>query len=380
MFKTFPDFKSIKTFDSYNKNTVSKTIGWAAIESKLPHSWLISEGESVVIAFICCGGSEHFDINPCKILEWKSEKSLYHISPVNCKQTIKTKEAKEELDPSGKSSLDIGIICAQNPQTGMVGIAPRCQILPINVANEKGEVSKIAFEEAMNYCIQQKPDIVITNLYSTEYNKAIDDKILALKNQNIPFICSAGLFDESEIFFPASSKHAITTVTYSKDGDLLNYKPTSLAPNPVASTFKENTYCEYSSLSTSCPFIASIISLLVSKNKKVIKICGLSQINKTEDIIKILISSGFEDLKFGADNEQSYGIIDIENFLNNYKSKKEEKLQEEEEEEVPEEAPEEVVEEALEEAVEEQEEEELAQPIKKESWFKKVLKKINIFK
>jgi len=374
MFKTFPDFKSIKTFEKYDQNTVSKTIGWSAIESKLPHSWLISEGESVSIAFICHGGSDHFDINPCKILEWKSDKSLYYINPVNCIQTIKTKEADSDIDNSGKSSLDIGIICSQNPQTGMVGIAPRAQILPINVAKENGEVSESSFIEAMDYCIQKKPDIVITNLYSTQFSQAIDDKILRLKNENIPFICSAGMFDESEIFFPASSKHAITTGTYNKEGDLINYKPTSSAPSPVASTFKDNSYCEYSSLSTSCPFITSIISLLLAKNKKVIKICGQSQIKKTEDIINVLINSGFEDLKFGAEGEETFGIVNIENFLNNINTNKLKKIKQEEKEEREQEKEQ-----------EQEQEQELSRDKPEEvnkikSWFKKIFKKVNVFK
>jgi len=358
MFDLFPDFKIISKLNKYSKNTVSRTIGWTAIESNLPDSWLVSEGESVEIAFICLGETDHFDINPSKILEWRANKSLYHINPINCKSSILTSPNLNPIDKTGGSTIDMGIINSQNPQTGMVGISPRAQIQPICIGNEVIGNTENEFLKALDECIKIKPDIVFTNLYSKQFSGNIDLKIKTLYDMNIPFVCSAGSISEKNTNFPASSNYSICTGTFDPEDNLVNIKDNGLKPNTVTSTFIDNTYCSYESLSTSAAFITSILALVISKNKKMIKICGNSNFTTVPGMISFIQSSGFKNLKFGPKNDYHYGIIDIDKELENAKHKLEENKLEPVEEKTFKKEPKKV----------------------KTPWYKKLLTKINLFK
>lgn len=336
MFSRPSDINITQNIEQYTKNTVKKTIGWSAIQSKLPHSWLTSEGESVTIALICTGEVNHFDINPCSILEWKSEKSLYYVSPVNVKKAIDINGCSNE---DGLATLDCGIICAQNSQTGMVGIAPRCQIQPISVGIDPNNIKDEDFARGLNKCLEVDVDIVISNITSDTFNEGVENQLKLLKEKNIPFLCCAGSFDESKISYPASSKYSLACGTFDSNNNLVNYKGNEVSSQSVTSTFTNNKYVAYSSLSISIPFMASILALLIAKNKKFIKICGESEFNTIDEMLQILKNSGFEDLKFGDRGQDHYGFIDPDEYL--IKIQEEQRVEEEPQEEAKEEVEEE---------------------------------------
>jgi hypothetical protein len=82
--------------------------------------------------------------------------------------------------------------------------------------------------------------------------------------------------------------------------------------------------------------MASILTLLIAKNKKFIKICGESEFNTIDEMLQILKNSGFEDLKFGDRGQDHYGFIDPDEYL--IKVQKEQRVEEEPQEEPQEEA------------------------------------------
>lgn len=317
MFSSHKDINFTKNLKNYDKHTVAKTVGWNIIESDLPHAWLISEGESVNINYICTGTAEHFDINPCKILEWKSSQSLSYVSPVNVSEPIIINPSLNPEDYIGTSTMDYGIICAQNPVSGMVGIAPRCKIKPIIVGNSGSSVDADSFLKALVECIANPPDLIFTNLECSEHLPGIDQQILRLKNMGVPFVCNAGLFSESEISFPSFSDHTISACTYDNEGNLINYEPNNLSFPKEISCHLNNSYVEYQGSSIATSIITSVLTLLISKNKKLIKISGLSEYSNVDEMIEILKNYSNDKNAFGANGSHSYGILDVNEFISN---------------------------------------------------------------
>ena len=343
MFSSHKDINVTRKLQNYDKNTVTKTVGWNIIESNLPHAWLISEGESVNINYICNGTADHFDINPCKILEWKSSQSLSYISPVNVSEPVILDPSLNPEDFIGTSTMDYGIVCAQNPVSGMVGIAPRCKIKPIVVGNSGANVTPDLFTKALVECIANPPDIIFTNLECGEYSPSIDQQILRLKDMGVPFVCNASLFSESEVSFPSFSDHTISACTYNEEGVLINYKPNNLSFPKEVSCHLNNSYVEYESSSIATPIITSVLALLIAKNKKLIKISGLSEYSSVDEMIEILNNFANDKKAFGAEGSHCYGILDVHDFLSNIAKTKENQTEQQQQQQQEEEKEEEVL-------------------------------------
>ena len=128
---SLPEFKIEKTFSKYSKETVKQTVGWGLIESKIPQSWIMSEGEGITVAVIDTGHPIHEDINPEQIMEWKGDRKIAAIKPFNASEGKNFIDYEDIYDKNGHQTHCTGIICAQNNELGMVGIAPKAKCISI---------------------------------------------------------------------------------------------------------------------------------------------------------------------------------------------------------------------------------------------------------
>lgn len=78
-----------------------------------------------------------------------------------------------------------------------------------------------------------------------------------------------------------------------------------------------NSYVEYQGSSIATSIITSVLTLLISKNKKLIKISGLSEYSNVDEMIEILKNYSNDKNAFGANGSHSYGILDVNEFISN---------------------------------------------------------------
>ena len=92
------------------------------------------------------------------------------------------------LDENGHQTHCTGIICAKDNQIGVVGVAPESKCISVKALGKKWERLIPAVEQALDYAIQEKPDVVSMSLGSSSPVQAVHDKIKTLYSMDIPVV------------------------------------------------------------------------------------------------------------------------------------------------------------------------------------------------
>lgn len=163
--------------------------------------------------------------------------------------------------------------------------------------------------------------MIFTNLECEDYHSGIDAQIKRLKDMGIPFVCNASSFNETKSSYPSFSDHTISACTYNEEGELINYTPNNLEFPSEVSASLNNKYVSYKSSTIATSIITSVITLLISKNKKLIKIAGVSEYSNVDEMLEQLNSFSSPLNSFGAEGSHSYGILDVNKFLSNQTEK-----------------------------------------------------------
>lgn len=59
-----------------------------------------------------------------------------------------------------------GIICASNNEFGVVGVAPKCKVIPIKVLDDNGNGDLITVANGIKWAIEQNVDFITLSLGS----------------------------------------------------------------------------------------------------------------------------------------------------------------------------------------------------------------------
>jgi len=185
-----------------------------------------------------------------------------------------------------------GIVGARQNGFGVIGVAPKCNIVTLKVLRQDGSGSTDNVNNALRYCINElKPDIISMSLGSSESDSEMHDLIKQLHDLNIPVFAAAGNDGfGNPINFPGAYPEVICVGAIDEDGNAASFESTGpememVAPGvDIYSTYGVNNYALLSGSSMSCPFAAGVCALLLAKHHKQEEETGFNDCKTVEQI------------------------------------------------------------------------------------------------
>lgn len=293
--------------DVYSLQEVKQAAGWQLLKFNLPDKWRLSQGEGVKIAVIDTGCDlDHPDLKN-NILQGKNF----------------VERKKDPIDGNSHGTHVTGIICAENNEVGIIGVAPKSKIIPIKALNNQGNGNPKDVEEAIYWAADQGADLITMSLGAPNKMEPIRKAILYARSKKCVTFCAAGNAGKThEIFYPANYPETIGIGAVDEKFERASFSCTGsdldfLAPGvKIFSTVPDNWYAYMSGTSMSNPFAVGCAALLLSyvrNNKLDIK---LENDEDYRNLLKMHTIS-LKDPQFSKNKFfEGFGIIDPSHFEN----------------------------------------------------------------
>lgn len=273
----------------------------------VPSSWLESQGEGVVVAVIDSG----CDVNHIDLIG--------NLLPgKNFLNHIYDPEGIQMVDDNGHGTFVTGIVCAKHNGIGTHGVAPKAAVRPYKVLDQFGAGSYKNIIAGMHRAIEDNVDVINLSLYMPDDVPQMREVVRLAYSRNIPVVCAAGNFGRDQtggdVVFPAVYPETIAVgaidieqqkADFSNIGVNLDF----VAPGvSIRSTFPGNEYRTSSGTSFSCPWIAGVIALMISKHRRY---GGRTPVDTVEQIREHLQWASVDMGDEGKDIKYGFGIIDV---------------------------------------------------------------------
>lgn len=293
--------------DIFSLQEAKQAAGWQLSKFNLQDKWKISQGEGVKIAVIDTG---------CDLSHQDLKNNL-----LQGKNFIN--KNKDPIDDNGHGTHVCGIICAENNDVGIIGIAPKSKIMPIKSLDKNGQGSPEQLEKAIVWAADQGADIITMSLGSPNKIESVHKAILYALSKKCVTFCAAGNAGKTrEIYYPANYPETIgigaidenfERAPFSCTGDDLDF----LAPGvKIFSTVPDNWYAYMSGTSMSNPFAVGCAALFLSYVRNNDLNIKLENDKDYREILKkntiSLTNPEFAKNKFF----EGFGIINPSNFEN----------------------------------------------------------------
>ncbi|THE09755.1 serine protease [Bacillus timonensis] len=241
---------------------------------KAPSIWdESSQGEGIVIAVIDTGiDSSHPDLKD-RIIAGRNFTTDYQGDP----------DIFE--DNNGHGTHVSGTIAASLNNEGVVGIAPKAQLLSLKALTGQGAGNYDWIIDAIHYAVQwQGPNnervrVISMSLGGPEDVPELHKAIQQAVNQNVSVVVAAGNEGDSkeetfEYAYPGAYNEVISVGAVNIDLELAPFSNTNteidlVAPGvDVVSTYPDNKYAQLTGTSMAAPHVAGAIALLINVSEK----------------------------------------------------------------------------------------------------------------
>lgn len=216
-----------------------------------------------------------------------------------------------------------GIIAAANNEVGIVGVAPKANIIPIKSLDKDGNGDLKTVSEGIYAAIEMGADIISMSLGSPVPLPQVHRAIKEAASKGIPVFVAAGNAGRTkDIFYPAAYQETIGIGAIDENFNRAKFSNTGrnldfMAPGVnILSTVPDNWYALMSGTSQATPWVVGIAALFLSYCKKNNN-NECNELRTVEDyknkFKKHVIP--LKDGNAGKEFFQGFGIIDVKGFL-----------------------------------------------------------------
>lgn len=298
---TLPDFEVRDAFGA-----LSETVGWGLKDHNIPNAWSITKGENVNLYLLDTGFPDHKDLGD-------AIKSY-----INCTET------PDVADKNGHATAICSVLAAQENDEGLVGIAPKMNIVCVKTMDDQGVGTVPAMWKALQFVLDEAnsggrrtggyaPNIVVMSLGSKQ---PLPDFLYAtlkrIHEMGVIIVCAAGNSGR-EVEYPAAYPECISVGSYDPNGRVSDFsargvKVDFISPGrEIYACWLNNGYKIVKGTSFAAPFLAAIIALILSK---------YPELKNVNDVKRILVKYSVDRGEAGRDDSYGYGSIDINKLLN----------------------------------------------------------------
>lgn len=272
---------------------------WPILTFDVKKHWRFSMGEDIKIAVLDTGcDSNHEDIKS-NILDGKNILS----------------NNDNFMDDNGHGTHVAGTTAASHNSLGVVGVAPKSQIVPVKVLGGDGSGSNIDVAKGIVWAVDRGVDIITMSLGSPYPSKPLEDAISYAKQKKTLIVCAAGnAGNDQDIMYPAKYPYTISIGAISKDLTLSKFSCTGssldfVAPGEdIPSCIPGNQYALMSGTSMANPYAVGCIAILMGYLKKQSKDYRLTR-EKFLEILSKYTKHLIQKEYAGIREKEGYGII-----------------------------------------------------------------------
>lgn len=178
-------------------------------------------------------------------------------------------------DDNGHGTHVAGIIAANQPSVGLIGVAPNVDLYAVKVLDKNGTATLTTIMRGIQWAMEEDVDIINMSLGTLTDSDAMRRLLEEAKQNGIVVVAAVGNRGESSaggtdrIEFPARYDSTIGVgavninnerASFSASGEAVEF----VAPGVnIVSTFKDSTYGPLSGTSMAAPFVSGAFALLM---------------------------------------------------------------------------------------------------------------------
>jgi len=212
-------------------------------------------------------------------------------------------------DSCGHGTSVAGIIAAKDNDDGITGINPNVELYSARVLDENNSAPISRVIEAIYWAIDNNVNILNISFGTSTNSEALHIAIQDAYNAGILIIAAAG--NNGNIEYPAAYDEVIAVGSVDSKGDHSDFSATGEKLELVAPGEDIVSTGDFGGVSVSCgtsmaaPHVVGVASVLWQKD-----------LSCNSDFIRKLLD--FSANEYGDSIEYGYGLIDLENALNQY--------------------------------------------------------------
>jgi len=225
----------------------------------VPESWKITRGEGIRVAIIDTGLPVHRDLDNMIVASANF-----------------TNDPIEDL-VVGHSTHVCGIIAAEENDEGVVGIAPKSELIIAKALGDDGSGDDQSLAHAIDWCVSQGAHVINMSLGAPAGAEGQFVKtrraVIAAYKKGVVIVCASGNENANNVGVPAKWDECIAIgavdnkkqrANFSNKGKELDFAASGVN---ITSSFTDNTYASLSGTSMACPQIAGICALILSEHR-----------------------------------------------------------------------------------------------------------------
>jgi subtilisin len=273
----------------------AQTPDWGSAKLKLPEAWKLTRGRGIRVAVLDTGVDRNHPDLVGRIVAAKDF----------------TGSPNGSADVQGHGTHCIGIVAANDNETGTVGVAPECEILAGKVLGDNGSGLSTWIAAGIDWSVESKADVISMSLGSSAPDNRIRGAVQRAVAAGVIVIAAAGNEGprEGTVGFPGGFPECVCVASTNVRDLISNFSSRGprvdvAAPGEaVKSTYPGGRYATLSGTSMATPQVAGVAALVIAHaraNGKTI----------TPDQFRELLGKTSRDLPPpGRDTAAGFGLI-----------------------------------------------------------------------